>query len=125
MGTPAPRAAAKSATCSSMAVEMTSAAQSGPMPLPSWGSTSMPSRSSCARKAPRSPLSKARSLPLARPPVITWNWASALMPEPARPGIMKAPRRARIGDRARAGLGDQHMVALAQADEELGDIGVR
>ena len=33
----------------------------------------------------RSPRSKARSLPLALPPVMAWNCASALMPQPPSP----------------------------------------
>ena len=50
MGMPRARAAAKSGTCSSTAVETTSAAQSSVTPLPSWGMISMPRLSSCARK---------------------------------------------------------------------------
>ena len=48
-GTPSRRAAARSGTPLSTAVETTSAAQSPATPLPSWGTTPMPSRSSCAR----------------------------------------------------------------------------
>ena len=44
------RAAAKSATFSSTAVETMSAAQSSVTPLPSWGMISMPRRSSCVAK---------------------------------------------------------------------------
>ena len=87
-GTPRARAAAKSGTCSSTAVETTSAAgRSGASarPEPSWGKIRIPRRSSWARDSARSPRSKARSLPLARPPFIAWNWASALMPLPPRP----------------------------------------
>ena len=79
------RAATTSGTCSSTAVETTKAAQSGPKPLPSCFMTAMPRRSSCWRKPARSPWSNARSLPLTTPPVMAWNWASALMPAPPSP----------------------------------------
>ena len=78
-------AAATSGTVSSTAVEITSAPQSSARPLPSCGHTFTPSFSSCARASGRSSRSKPRSLPLARPPSMAWNCASALMPLPPTP----------------------------------------
>jgi hypothetical protein len=84
-GTPCARAAIRSGTCDSTAVDATTAAQSAVTPEPSCAWIAMPSRSSAARASGRWPLSNERSLPLTRPPSITWNCASALMPLPPMP----------------------------------------
>ena len=113
------RAAAKSGTCSSTAVETTSAAQSGPSPLPSWGSTAMPRRSSWARKP--------FALAAVERPVAAAGNASGHHLElgerthagAAKTGIVKAPSAIRVGDRPRFRRGDEHEIAFAHAGEEL------
>ena len=91
-GTPSRRAATTSGTSSSTAVDTTRAAQSPARPEPSCGWITTPRVSNWARASGRWPRSKLRSLPLARPPFRTANWARALMPLPATPAKCSRPR---------------------------------